>query len=68
MREDDYRQVLSSPGVSSEFDGVVITLPNHLHEESVMLSLQAGLPVLCEKPLVHRKRGVPEGGLRRYRT
>lgn len=57
VRSDDYRAVLSNPSVKDEFDGVVITLPNHLHEESVRLSLAAGLPVLCEKPLATDREG-----------
>lgn len=57
VRADDYREALANPRVKGEFDGVVITLPNHLHEESVRLSLQAGLPVLCEKPLATDREG-----------
>lgn len=34
-----------------ETDVVVIGLPNHLHEEAVRLSAEAGKAVLCTKPL-----------------
>jgi nucleoside-diphosphate-sugar epimerase/predicted dehydrogenase len=47
----DFRDVLADPQVRDRFDGVVVALPNHLHEEAVKLALRAGLPVLCEKPL-----------------
>jgi len=32
-------------------DGVVVALPNFLHERATLSALKAGLPVLCEKPL-----------------
>ncbi len=32
-------------------DAVVIALPNHLHEEAVRLSAEAGKAILCTKPL-----------------
>jgi predicted dehydrogenase len=34
-----------------EVDGVLIGLPNHLHEEAVALCASHGKPVLCTKPL-----------------
>ncbi len=34
-----------------ETDVVVIGLPNHLHEEAVMMAARAGKAVLCTKPL-----------------
>lgn len=34
-----------------ETDVVVIGLPNHLHEEAVLLAAQAGKAILCTKPL-----------------
>jgi predicted dehydrogenase len=35
----------------SETDVVVVGLPNHLHEEAVILAAKAGKAVLCTKPL-----------------
>ncbi|MER5865535.1 Gfo/Idh/MocA family oxidoreductase [Kitasatospora sp. NPDC002040] len=43
----DYRELLGSGLV----DGVVITLPNHLHAPVVAAALEAGVDVCCEKPL-----------------
>ena len=51
VSQESFRDILEGPQSRSAFDGVVIALPNHLHEEAVTLSLRAGLPVLCEKPL-----------------
>jgi predicted dehydrogenase len=34
-------------------DAVVIVTPNHLHFEPCRLFLQAGIPVICDKPLVN---------------
>lgn len=34
-----------------EVDTVIISLPNHLHEEAVMACVEAGKGVLCTKPL-----------------
>ncbi|WP_297832898.1 Gfo/Idh/MocA family oxidoreductase [Pseudomonas sp.] len=35
-------------------DAVVIVTPNHLHFEPCQLFLRAGIPVICDKPLVNR--------------
>ena len=53
VSQDNFREVLRVPQTQEAFDGVVIALPNHMHEEAVALSLEAGLPVLCEKPLAN---------------
>lgn len=44
---DNYKELLKAP----ELDAVMIATPNHLHTEMVMAALDAGLHVLCEKPL-----------------
>ena len=41
-----------------ELDAVVISTPNHLHEPHVLSALQAGVHVLCERPLALTLRGV----------
>lgn len=41
----DYEQVLS------EVDAVYIALPNHLHREYAVRAAQAGVHILCEKPM-----------------
>ena len=43
----DYRQVLDDPAV----DVVVITTPEFLHAEQALAAVEAGKPVLCEKPI-----------------
>src|SRR6185437_11414196 len=43
---------------SAELDAVVLTTPNHLHEPHVLSALQAGVHVLCERPLALSSRGV----------
>ncbi|MFD9125791.1 Gfo/Idh/MocA family protein [Kitasatospora sp. NPDC059571] len=46
-RFTDHRELLASGLV----DGVVVTLPNHLHAPVVTEALTAGVHVCCEKPL-----------------
>ena len=43
----DYRQALAEGG----FDGVVITTPTFTHAEIAIAAAQAGMHVLCEKPM-----------------
>ncbi len=44
---EDYDQCLNS----GEIDAVYIALPNHLHCESTVRAANAGVHVLCEKPM-----------------
>src|SRR6185295_15578917 len=39
-------------------DGVVISTPNHLHEEQTLAALKAGKHVLVERPLAFTAKGV----------
>ena len=41
-----------------ELDAVVVATPNHLHEPHVLSALNAGVDVLCERPLALTSRGV----------
>ncbi len=43
----DYRNMLAQ----SELDAIVVASPDNLHYEMVMAALDAGLHVLCEKPI-----------------
>jgi len=45
---EDFRDLIDK---ESELDAVVISLPNFLHFDSIMLSLEAGLDIFVEKPL-----------------
>jgi predicted dehydrogenase len=44
---DDYEACLNS----GEIDAVYIALPNHLHRDYTVRAAQAGIHVLCEKPM-----------------
>ena len=50
-----YAELLASPGLRDLHDAVVVALPNSLHFAAVSAALNAGLPVLCEKPLTLRQ-------------
>ena len=43
----DYAELIDSGVV----DAVSVCLPNHMHEDAVVQALEAGLHVLCEKPI-----------------
>lgn len=43
----DYRQMI----VGEQLDAVDICLPHHLHADAIVAAAEAGLNVLCEKPL-----------------
>jgi predicted dehydrogenase len=45
----DFRRLLDARGI----DGVVVGTPDHWHAPITVRALQAGLHVLCEKPLTH---------------
>jgi predicted dehydrogenase len=62
---DNYEKLLQS----GRIDAVYICLPNHLHENYATRALQAGIHVLCEKPLAltvaegeRMKRAATKGG------
>lgn len=50
-----FAEALADPAVRSAHDAVVVCLPNRLHVAGVRASLEAGYPVLCEKPLALRQ-------------
>lgn len=45
----DYRELLDR----SRIDGVIISSPARVHEEQATAALEAGIPVLLEKPMTH---------------
>ena len=53
IRTEDFEDLLRNRNVVSEFDAIVIALPNCLHERAVLLAMTTGRDVLCEKPLAN---------------
>jgi len=53
LLEGDFRQVLSDPALSGQFDAALVTLPNAFHADAIRLAFDLGLDVLCEKPLAN---------------
>jgi predicted dehydrogenase len=45
----DFRRLLDQKGL----DGIIVATPDHWHAPITLRALQAGLNVLCEKPLTH---------------
>lgn len=52
----DYRQLAAMEGL----DGVYLGTPNQLHHSMAIFFLEAGIPVLCEKPLAVTHRQAEE--------
>jgi predicted dehydrogenase len=48
----DFRELIADAR-ELDLDGVLVATPDHTHALASALALQAGLPVYCEKPLVH---------------
>jgi predicted dehydrogenase len=48
----DFRELIADAR-ELDLDGVVVATPDHTHALASALALEAGLPVYCEKPLVH---------------
>jgi predicted dehydrogenase len=48
-RTFDYRAMIAGGGI----DAVLIAVPDDLHHEMTIAALDAGLQVLCEKPLAN---------------
>jgi len=50
----DWREMIGKGKM--DFDAVSIVTPPHLHREMTLAALDAGLPVLCEKPMALHSR------------
>src|SRR2546427_13014256 len=48
---EHYETFMARRDLEERFDGAIVALPNTLHAEASRRCLEAGLPVLCEKPL-----------------
>lgn len=53
---DDYKDAIAETSA----DAVIIALPTPLHPDAILRSLDAGMHVLCEKPLAQRPDEVAE--------
>ena len=51
----DFREMAAAEaGRADPIDVAIVVTPNHLHFEPCRLFLEAGIPVICDKPLVNR--------------
>jgi len=53
----DYRTMFDSEATldpSRRMDFVTVATPNHVHFDAVVLAIEAGFDVVCDKPLTHR--------------
>ena len=53
----EYQEALNDP----EVDAVILTTPQHLHEDQIVQGAEAGKHVFCEKPLTMTKIGAERG-------
>ena len=50
-----YRDLIAHEAVRDDrIDVAIVVTPNHLHFEPCRLLLEAGIPVICDKPLVNQ--------------